>query len=184
MEIKSYFPTPILYHQVEEHIANLVEELIIPRINKLEKKDTLKTDFFSNSKILSLLEIPSLMKEIDKSINYYCKLLNINIPSLADYWVQDYKKNDFHQLHNHGRCEISIVYWIRANQYSGNIRILNPSPYNKIYYPNGKPTIFTGDSIQIPPTKGKLIIFPSFLDHEVLPSGEGCVRTTLALNYQ
>jgi hypothetical protein len=33
------------------------------------------------------------------------------------------------------------------------------------------------------PIKGKIILFPSFLNHEVLPSQDGVVRTTIAFNF-
>jgi len=70
------------------------------------------------------------------------------------------------------------------NSWGRYFKIDNPSPYNKIFYHTPPPSIYTTNSISIPPVKGGLIIFPSFLDHEVLPGGKNCVRTTLAINYQ
>jgi uncharacterized protein (TIGR02466 family) len=183
MEIKSAFPVPILFHQIEKDIANKTEKFIIPRISHLKEKYDVETDYFSD-RIFSLEEIPFLMKEIHKCIDYYCSELKIKVPSLQNYWVQNYNENHFHTLHNHGRCELSIVYWVRANSSSGNFKLMNPSPYNKILYHENEHSLYTTHFLQIPPIKGGLIIFPSYLEHEVLQGKKDCIRTTLALNYQ
>lgn len=183
MEIKSAFPIPILFHQIEKDIADKTEKFIVSRINHLEENSGVETDYFSD-RILSLEEIPFLMKEIHKCIDYYCSKLKIKVPSLHNYWVQNYNENHFHSLHNHGRCELSIVYWVRANPSSGDFRLINPSPYNKVLYHKEEYSEYTSHNITIPPIKGGIIIFPSYLDHEVLQGKKGCIRTTLALNYQ
>ena len=164
MKIENLFPTALFQHKVSPSIADYVEEIFLQNYNKLQQTPTLKTDFFNDKKSISLNEISPLMEEIDKCLEYYCSQIQIFIPKIFNYWIQDYSENEFHELHNHGRCELSLVYWIRSNKKAGSI--------------------YTSNFILIPPTKGGLIIFPSFLDHEALPSEKGCIRTTLAINYQ
>ena len=184
MKIKSFFPIAVLQHKVSSDISDYVEKITLKNFNKLEQQDTLKTDFWNKEKTLDLNKISPLMEEINKCLKYYCSQTQIPIPKIFNHWVQDYSEKEYHPKHNHGRCELSLVYWIRSNKDAGYFKIDNPSPYNKIFYHTPPPSIYTTNSISIPPVKGGLIIFPSFLDHEVLPGGKNCVRTILAINYQ
>ena len=183
MKIKNLFPIPLLFHQVDKSIADEIEDIVLPKLHHLETYNNVKTDFFKGC-IISLDSIPSLMKEINRGVDYFCEHLSIPPPTLYNYWIQDYSKNQTHPVHNHGRHEISVVYWIRSNNLSGDFKLYNPSPYNKVFYQNDYKSKYTTEEIIIPPVKGGLLMFPSYLDHEVLPGKEGCIRTTLALNYQ
>ena len=184
MKLLKSFPTPLFHHRVPSNIANQVENLVNSKIHLLEKNgENQKTDFFSE-KIISLEEINELKQEIDKCIRFYCNNVKIDIPTLKSYWVQDYSKEEFHERHTHGRCDLAIVYWIRANNNAGHLKLYNQSPLNKIFYPSksGK-SEYTTDEIYIEPLKGGLVIFPGYIEHEVLSGEKNCIRTTLALNY-
>ena len=183
MKIENLFPTALFQHRVSSDIADHVEELFLQNFSKLKQVETLKTDFFNSEKVFSLNEIFPLMEEIDKCLEYYCSQIKIQIPKIYNYWIQDYSENEYHPKHNHGSLSLSLVYWIRSNNKAGNFVIDNPSPYNKVFYHENDKSVYTTDCVSIPPIKGGLIIFPSFLDHEVTPGGEGCVRTALAINY-
>jgi uncharacterized protein (TIGR02466 family) len=184
MNLEPIFVTGILSANVPQILANNIENLIVSKLKDLEYKDTNYTDYFKPNKILNKNEISDLIYEIEKYKTIYEQHTGWNKSHLNDFWVQDYKKNDIHRIHNHGRNELSIVYWVRANQHAGEFVLHNPSPYISLWHDNTKEgNPFNSLVKYIKPEKGKIIIFPSFINHEVLPGSEECIRTTIAFNY-
>jgi len=182
MEIQGFFPTGILFHQVSPQLADQIESLIVPRLNNLDYVQTVKTDYFQD-KIVSREELKDLIEEIYKNVTYYAK--EINEESFGyNYWIQDYSQNDTHKLHSHGRNLFSVVYWVRASKNAGDLVIHETNPFKKQWFSQSTSSIFNYQKIRITPEKGKLVIFPSYLEHEVLPGGENCIRTAIAFNIQ
>ena len=182
MKINELFPLPVLSHQINPNLADQIENLIVSRIDKLEEKGPVQTDFFSEKSIISLEELKPLVKEIDKCINFYCQQIHHPPTELFNYWVQDYQDQNHHTKHNHGRCDFSVVYWVRASTNSGKFLLENPNPHVPIFYSYDVRTKYTVDHHLISPMKGGLIIFPSYIDHEVLIGEKGSKRTTIAFN--
>jgi hypothetical protein len=183
MEISNIFPTGVLKHKVSNDIADYIENLITPRLKDLEFKDAVLTDFFKE-KIITLEDIQPLVNEIYKCQDYYSKFTNFT-PSkgINSFWVQDYNSSHIHGRHNHGRHHYSVVYWVRAKNNPGPLVIYNPNPFTEFWgHSKGMDNLFTQPKIIIPPEKGIIVLFPSYLDHEVLKGGEGCIRTTIAFN--
>jgi hypothetical protein len=83
--------------------------------------------------------------------------------SLTKWWVQKYVKGNYHEMHTHGADPFrrSFILYVDCTKES--------SPVN--FYGPGHPLIHT-DPIQVKPVKGMLILFPSFLPHEVLNNND------------
>ena len=178
MEIHPNFSTPILYHHLNEEVANDIEQLLVPRLSKLTLTDqTQLSDFSHSQKIFNIYrETPILAEEIEKSIEFFCKNWGIKVLKSLYYWVQDYKNNHYHSRHNHPLSIISGVYWVRANKDASSLRIFSPNPYDSF------PIEFKQNYFDITPKKGLLILFPSYLYHEVLINSSNSIRTTISFN--
>ena len=189
MEIHDIFKVGILAHNVGDNLANKIENIVIPRINKLNSIDGLvNTDYHQQEFLIKLEEIPELVEEIYKCRDHYNSFLqspNIAHSQIINYWVQDYKQDlhHHHPRHNHGKNELSVVYWIRASEGAGKIKLFSPIHYNNFMYEGcrDKNSYNTGD-VSITPTKGTILMFPGPIDHEVLKGKENCIRTTIAFN--
>jgi hypothetical protein len=72
MELKGFFPTGILFHQISNQLADQIESLVVPRLNKLKYAETVKTSYFQDP-IVSEEEIKDLTKEVYKCVTYYAK---------------------------------------------------------------------------------------------------------------
>jgi len=185
MYIENMFATPILKFHIDEKIADRVEQIFVKKLDNLTKEKDQYSDFHESVKIIDLKkEFPALTRDIEMAKKFYMESsgLDANEDDI-DYWFQDYRdEGQHHKIHNHGIYGISGVYWIRANRSAGDFIIHNNNPiieYTKWthYTPYNKPN-FT-----IKPQKGLMILFPSFMNHEVLPSGPDAVRSTLAFNF-
>lgn len=186
MNINTLFPIPIAYNQVSELLADKVENLIVNRLNKLERAETQYTDFFLEDKIVDInRELPDLFSEILQLRDFFETETSF-LSSRKDfqYWIQDYRSDkDSHTIHAHGMYGISGVYWIRANENAGMLKFENPNPY--MYYQDnaGTGNPFAFHDAQFPTQRGVILMFPSYLKHEVLKGNEGIIRTTLAFNF-
>ena len=88
-----------------------------------------------------------------------------------DYWSQYYRKNIGHHCHHHARGDINAF-----GQLSW-VHFLRPT--------KDKPFVFldrTGNTYTPKQDKGDLIIFPSYVWHEVLPNETNAKRFVVAGN--
>lgn len=186
MHIENYFPVGVVHHTVDDELANKVESVMVPEIDKLNRNelDTQFSDFFENKIPVHEL-LPQLVDEWIKVMRRYQFMTSLHIAEHQplQYWTQDYKEGDTHGIHAHGIHGISGVYWVRANESAGKIRLHNPNPMTDYAKSNDDENIYAWTNTDITPEKGKMILFPSYLKHEVLKSGPGAVRTTIAFNF-
>lgn len=181
MKIQGFFPTGVLFHQVPSQLSNQIESLIIPKLNYLERKDETYTDYYKK-RIIEINEIKGLVTEIEKCVMFYANEIKVEPKPISNYWVQNYSTGDIHSRHNHGRSLFSIVYWVRANNNAGNLVIYDPSPYRGVWGDPYCTSPYSTNEVSITPKKGLLTMFQGYVDHEVLPGGEGCERTIIAFN--
>jgi len=179
------FSTPIYTSFIDLDLANKIEDIIIPELPKLEYVERVNTDFFNKERTISLNKIPSLVKFIEEEVINYSKSTYIKKGKLGQYWIQDYKNDDNHPFHCHPGATISGVYYVRANEHAGNLQFKNPNPYIDItVWEQEIKSLNNINYFNVPPKKGLLVLFPSWLTHWVLPSNNnGCIRTSLAFNY-
>ena len=190
MVIKELFPLPVLLHEFDSFLVKKIKDLIIPRLDVFSKEDyktppTVETDFFSK-RIIDINEIPEFVEELNKCKNEFEKIVGCHPSFLVDYWVQNYRKDQYHDIHNHGRVEIAGVYFIQANDQAGEFQLFSPNPSISIFLEDsGKDnkTPFNQHVQSIKPKEGGLILFPGYVDHRVLPGGSNCIRTSLAFNF-
>jgi hypothetical protein len=186
MHIENYFPIAVLHYNITNELANKIESVMIPEIEKLDRneQDTQFTDFFENKIPVHEL-LPELVNEWIHAMREYQSVTALSVieGQPIQYWTQDYKEGDTHQTHAHGIHGISGVYWVRANDTAGKIRLHNPNPMTDYARVIDSENSYAWSSAEIKPEKGKMILFPSYLKHEVLQSGPNATRTTIAFNF-
>lgn len=186
MHIDNLFSVGVLHYNIDKELADKVESVIIPEIKKLGRndEDTQFTDYFENKIPVHEL-LPDLVYEWVNAMRQYQATTSISVVEgqPIQYWTQDYKEGDTHAAHAHGIHGVSGVYWVRANDAAGKIRLHNPSSMHDYVRVDNHENPYTWSEADIKPEKGKLILFPSYLKHEVLQSGPGAIRTTIAFNF-
>ena len=95
-----------------------------------------------------------------------------NVSMIIEGWKNINAPDDFNVKHNHPRSNLSGVLWIKAPKNSGNIVFTSPQffdRYNELdsYTKEFKYNSNCYMSYYFPPTEGRILIFPSSLEHEV-----------------
>jgi len=153
MSFKKMSKHSFVYSIVEEFIA--VDKQTLKEIKKINlKKDKnlpnmVLTSYYNDNN--------DLKKFLIKKLNNILKKYNLNI---RNCWVQKYQKGHYHNVHTHSVYDKSFVWFIEGNEKSSPVK----------FYDIGYPLIDTNQSCIIDFVVGKLLIFPGFIPHEVLPN--------------
>ena len=120
-----------------------------------------KNDFnyttFHKENILLIPQITNLKKTLDNIFNK----LNLKV---LHAWLQGYGENNFHDCHTHAECMYACILYLDCSNKSSETVFYHPTYPHSVMYHVKKTTI------KIKPKVGKLIIFPSYLLHMVLPN--------------
>ena len=186
VELKNIFPTCMLECYVDPRLADQVEEILIDKIDSMPTDHTgnLHTDYFSTERIDIKELCPKLYSEMEKAKDHFRELTTYKATNEFDAWVQDYRdEKAIHPRHQHGISGISGVYWVRANEGAGPLIFYNPDPVLDYVAADDWFNPYRGTIYEYMPEKGKMLLFPSYLQHEVMPSSPDVVRTTIAFNF-
>ena len=83
-------------------------------------------------------------------------------------WAIINKKNSYNVKHNHQNCYLSSAYYIKKPENSGDITFYDPKESKTYRFPEvEKHTNYSAESVTIKPEEGDLLIFPSYLYHDV-----------------
>jgi uncharacterized protein (TIGR02466 family) len=185
--IEYFFPTPIYFKVLNDEDVAVVSNEIEKYESTLDKEtlinpwgDTVLTNFKYGPYDHTLDQIPILKSKIlDYSRDFLEQLavnyLNINI---AESWINYSVKGGFQNYHMHDGYDISGVYFHKTNSKDGDLVFLNPSPVNRFH----KITSAEFSKISYVPEVGKLILFPSFLEHAVSINNSDSNRVSISFN--
>jgi hypothetical protein len=161
---------PFLTYLVKDHqnikpiILDSIKEMgnycIANKIQSIFNTDWhLGSDFERNYfKIVSPIFI-DLIKHLNKLFKYEKNM------ELQNYWFQQYKKNDFHTLHNHRGALLNCIYYVDM-----------PNKAAKTTF-----ELFDKE-FEIDVKEGEILIFPAFLNHCSKPNKSEKLKTIIAFN--
>ena len=185
------FNTPIFEIQLDDVDNNKLTDIIYQL-----KEDDKEGMSISNiggwhSKFRNENDGAEVFDEVFDNLRYILPILPLNITELVsiDSWAMINNKGDFNQLHNHLfstdtlRVDLSGVYYVKVPDGDvGNIAFRDPRPGI-----NGNTFIHSRYNGGLEweyrfPKEGLMYIFPSFLDHMVLPNKTDEDRISISFN--
>ena len=91
---------------------------------------------------------------------------------IKSIWININKKNDFNCLHAHPECDLSGVLWINIPKGSGNFEFVSPHSFTGSsiigsYDERFKSDTYNYHAYQLYPKEGSMLVFPSYLQHQV-----------------
>lgn len=183
MNLDLYFATPIYWTDTDLFTEDLLdlcmsltsESVNHSNINGFQSKSLIKDDH------------PSLL-EFGENIEDYCRLIskdyNCKPLEVRNLWFNINNKNSYNQMHTHPGSIISGVFYLKASEHSGEIKF-HRNPYEEMFFGNLQPkgvTELNAMSCNYKPVVGRLILFPSYLLHSVLPNRDEDERISISFN--
>ena len=113
---------------------------------------------------------------IDKSINFD-----------VDAWINVNKPGDYNTKHHHPNCHLSGVLWVKASEGCGRIQFQSPvefQTYTEVqsYTEEFKNSNNYFHTYYFSPIEGRILVFPSHLQHEVLENKSNEDRISVSFN--
>jgi uncharacterized protein (TIGR02466 family) len=179
------FGSPV-YISKGEYLLNKKEIYFLDKIkNKDSSLGHTNNIFSKNSYVLELKEFSNLKKFVDKELKYYVhNIMQINEQKVKPYvtqsWWNFYDKTAYHHEHNHPNSVVSGVYYVQGTQC---IVFQKPQSNGFAYdFPTKKWNEVNSAIWRFEPPLGKIILFPSYLWHQVELNQTDKTRISMAFN--
>ena len=107
-------------------------------------------------------------------------------PVLGNMWANVNYPGGYNRPHLHPNSLFSGVYWIKTPVKSGNLMLYDPRPGAQCTMPNRKEGPLpreTWREVHYEPVAGRIIMFPSWLWHEVRTNESNDTRISVSFNF-
>ena len=183
------FPIPI--HQFDVNGFSEIKDELIDYVYDCKKKDPIGVSLSNRGGWQS--EGFEVINEDDVLQLFLINCLS-NFPPIKESvqlrgyaWININKPGDYNIKHVHPTNNLSGVLWVKAPQNSGDIVFDSPNNFesfleNKSYDDDFKKSICIDDSYHFYPTEGRMIVFPSHLQHHVQENKSNEDRISVSFN--
>jgi uncharacterized protein (TIGR02466 family) len=207
--LQRHWPVPIALHRFDR--ASDVNPVLARAFGAMRATDAAAGDAFyaSTDDLLRRVDLPefhALIQFIAASLQATAQQANAGIwPTgrhglqleLIGVWFQIQNGGTFHDIHTHGNCSWSGVYYVqidtaerrgtdpRAGALNGATRFYSPMfPLLGGAYMDRGNAWLQNATLDLEPHEGELVVFPSFLPHKALPYTGDKDRIIVSFNAQ
>ena len=166
MQIEKLFPTPIGFFQYDQKLSGTELDFIL----NLERRPNVGNQTSVNSYILENEILKNLKTffelSLSKFIDEVYKPENKIFPYITQSWANFTQPQGHHHKHNHQNSLISGVFYVKLSKMAGRITFTENS-HQLLYMKPREYNEFNSESWTYQVTENVLILFPSYLNHEV-----------------
>ncbi len=192
-KIYKLFPSPVFQFKVQNY-ENLNKQLTqyIYDLHKNDKEGIQRSNVNGWHSKNFKIEKDNIPYNFVKSIHAYVKEVIVDgfgwkyVPEkvgVSEIWAIINKKGTFNSSHNHPGSYLSAAYYVKAPNNCGNIHFYDPNEIKKFNSPSTeKLTELSTSGFSIKPEEGHLLIFPSYLYHDVGKSLSDEDRIVISFN--
>jgi uncharacterized protein (TIGR02466 family) len=204
--IKNLFPTSVYYSPLIAPTASATSR----RLNRDLLQECLKfaeideegvvwsaknyhSGYTSYGSIAHLHQVSStfedLKTELDKHVRKYAKALEMDIPAkqlqMRSCWINVMPKGALHSMHIHPLSVISGTYYVQTPKNCSSLKFEDPRMVGFMASPPRKPNAkeINQRFVEMKPEAGHLILFESWLRHEVPVNKSETERVSISFNY-
>jgi len=174
MEVNSYtaWSTPFFYTNLKDFVGEYNNKLVEYAYSIKENNPKGRSNSNENGYQSELLDPNNdVLRPLSNKIFELCKNINLNIQTIKipQIWININPKGGYNIVHQHGQYHISGTYYVKTPKDSGYICHRDPRPgamTNGFF--NDR---FDDGEVRLTYNyEGFLLIWPSFVDHFVLPN--------------
>ena len=181
MAIQALFPSALGVYEFGRSISASSLDYInnLEKIQNIGNRRTAATDVLKHEALSELKEFCEASLA-DYFETVYCPSSDLDL-YITQSWFNYADSGEFHHVHYHPNSFISGVFYVQTDCNSDRITFFNPLPKNfrilsKTY------TQFNSRDWWVPAQQGVLVLFPSYLDHDVPCVKHSETRISLAFN--
>ena len=179
MRIEQVFSTSLVFHKNESIVDGLKKYILDNQPQGVDSnvgtytKHNLKEstfDFFHSDESIIQESMRWFGDCLVQTVTHYYKNIGITDSldgkygvGFVDSWFHIGKKYSSHDVHNHGNCSWCGIFYVDSGDVDKGGETIFRNPINTTFTDCGNNYVFT--SIRVMPENGKLLLFPSYLDH-------------------
>ena len=183
MKIHSLFPQAVYFSTLERALTE--EELKTIDEYKKKTKKNVGNKFTTDSYVLKHKTLKNLKEDlITKVREYFNEIVCTNdsiTPYITQSWLNYTEVGEFHHSHNHLNSYLSGVFYVSAQKEVDEI-VFHKMNNRQLELTVNKPSAFNTRSLGSRVKTGDVILFPSTMEHEVLPKKGTDLRISLSFN--
>ena len=179
MQLHNLFPTPVGFFETD-----LIDETLLDFVNQLEQRANQGNTTSTDSYVLNNPEFEAIKSFIDSSLNEYLEqTINPKEPidlTITQSWINYSEPGQFHHKHAHPNSLVSGVLYLTSS--SEDKIYFYRGGYQQLKIPPLAWNMYNSESWWFEANSGKLVLFPSYLEHmvpQVAPPGP---RISLSFN--
>jgi uncharacterized protein (TIGR02466 family) len=128
-----------------------------------------------------------LERRIDRHVRAFARTLELDLAQrpleMTDCWVNIMPRNVAHGLHLHPLSTISGTYYVSTPRGSPGLKLEDPRLERFMAAPPRRARSRQRPWVVVPAEAGKVVLFESWLRHEVPPNPVGGERISISFNY-
>jgi uncharacterized protein (TIGR02466 family) len=131
----------------------------------------------------------ALEKRLDAHVRGFARTLDFDLAgrklTMTDCWVNVMTRQVVHGLHLHPLASLSGTYYVRTPRGCSGLKFEDPRLERFMAAPPRKATARRENKVwvTVPAEQGKLVLFESWLRHEVAPNPTEAERISISFNY-
>jgi uncharacterized protein (TIGR02466 family) len=200
--IKNLFPSPIYYSPLGGKGAKALNKDLLEESLKFSQIDeagiawsqkNYRGGYTSYGSIAHLHEVSStfedLRRGIDKHVRKYIQHLEMDVDpkqiQMRTCWINIMPAGALHTMHIHPLSVISGTYYVQTPKNCSSIKFEDPRMVNFMASPPRKAKASEDNQrfIELKPQAGNLVLFESWMRHEVPQNQSNTERISISFNY-
>jgi uncharacterized protein (TIGR02466 family) len=131
----------------------------------------------------------TLQKRIDVDVRKFARALDFDLAGrrleMTDCWVNVMQRQVVHGLHLHPLASISGTYYVRTPRGCSGLKLEDPRLDRYMAAPPRRSRARRENRVWVtlPAESGRLVLFESWLRHEVMPNPTEAERVSVSFNY-
>jgi len=202
MALLALFPTRIYTARLGPRVSNILNSRLLRECRQLARDDAAgrawsRTNYpggytsYSSAARLHRMSptFAQLEKRIDAHVRRFARALDFDLAgrklAMTDCWVNVMARHVVHGLHLHPLASISGTYYVRTPRGSAGLKFEDPRLERFMAAPPRRAGARRDNRVwvTIPAEQGNLVLFESWLRHEVAPNAAQTERISVSFNY-
>jgi len=202
MPVRTLFPTRIYTAKLAPRAASTLNSRLLRECRQLALDDGAgrtwsKTNYpggytsYSSASRMHQMSptFAQLQKRVDAHVRRFAHAMDFDLTGrkleMTDCWVNVMARHVVHGLHLHPLASISGTYYVRTPQGCSGLKFEDPRLDRYMAAPPRKPRARLENQVwvTVPAEQGNLVLFESWLRHEVAPNPTEAERISVSFNY-
>ena len=186
MHLLQTFSTPIWIEDLELDLPNIINTIKTIQLNDHGRTISNMGGWQSNDLDLKMFNehkhLVDMSNKINKAVMDICTQVDTSLQLfISNIWFNINKPHDYNIAHYHPNSAFSGIVYIQCEP---NSSIYFEHDTLKNHYPFKTNSDLFADKLQIYPSNGRLIVFPSWIKHSVPSNQSDSERISIAFNMQ